>query len=172
MSPAEAFRHCPRCGQPHPHPGAEPFRCAACEFLFYFNPASAAGAILQGVDGRVLLVRRAKDPHKGKLTIPGGFIDMGEEAEAALRREIREEVGLTITRLDYLCSQPNQYHYQEVTYSVLDLFFFGQAPAQTAVAEPGEVAEICWLSLSEINLEEIAFTSVREALRRFIAARG
>lgn len=171
MSPAQAFRHCPQCGQLHAQLGAAPFRCAACGFLFYFNPAIAAGAILLSDDDRVLLVRRAKDPHKGKLTVPGGFIDMGEEAEAALRREIREEVGLEVNKLKYFCSLPNQYHYQGVTYAVLDFFFSGLAPTQPLVAEPGEVTEICWVPLGEIVPEEIAFTSVREALRRFSVER-
>ena len=167
MSPRETFLHCPKCGRHAEQPGKAPFQCAACGFLFYFNPAIAAGAILQAPDGRVLLVRRAKNPHQGKLTVPGGFVDMGEVAEDALRREIREEVGSQVGRLDYLCSLPNEYHYQGVTYQVLDFFFTGQAPNLDARADPGEVTEICWVRPGEIALEEIAFASVRRALEKF-----
>ncbi len=123
-------------------------------------------------DDRVLLVRRAKNPHQGKLTVPGGFIDMGETAEAALRREIREEVGLELAQLDYFCSHPNQYHYQGVTYQVLDLFFVGRARSLATVADPGEVAEICWQPWATVDLEAIAFPSVREALRLFMAGKA
>ena len=74
MIPRDLFHHCPKCGQRTAPPGKAPFHCAACGFLFYFNPAIAVGAILQSPDGRVLLVRRAKQPHQGKLTVPGGFV--------------------------------------------------------------------------------------------------
>ena len=168
MKPAESFRHCPQCGQAPPTVGHAPFHCAACGFLFYFNPAIAVGALLRAPDDTLLLVRRAKNPHQGKLTVPGGFVDAGETAEEALRREIREEVGLEVERLDYFCSLPNVYHYRGVTYQVLDFFFVGRVSSQKAQADPGEVTEICWLKAEQIKPEEIAFDSVREALRRFL----
>lgn len=170
MLPRDLFLHCPKCGLAATHPGKAPFHCAACGFLFYFNPAIAVGAILQSPDGRILLVRRAKNPHLGKLTVPGGFVDSGEVAEDALRREIREEVSLDIAQLTYFCSLPNDYHYQGVSYQVLDFFFTGQAPSLDARADPGEVTEICWLRPSDIRLDEIAFASVRRALEQFLAA--
>lgn len=172
MKPADCFLHCPKCGQPAAQPGSAPFHCAACGFLFYFNPAIAAGAVLIGPDDKVLLIRRAKDPHQGKLTVPGGFIDAGELAEDALRREIREEVGLEAGRLDYFCSLPNSYHYRGVTYQVLDFFFIGRVDSTRLHTDPGEVTEVCWRAREEIRLEEIAFDSVREMLRRFLATSG
>lgn len=172
MKPADVFRHCPQCGQPAAQPGIAPFHCAACGFLFYFNPAIASGAVLLAPDDTVLLVRRAKDPHRGKLTVPGGFIDAGEIAEDALRREIREEVGLSVERLDYFCSLPNSYHYGGVTYQVLDFFFLGRVTAKAVQTDPAEVSEVCWIRREEIALEEIAFDSVREMLRRFLSSSG
>ena len=97
-------------------------------------------------------------------------MDAGEVAEDALRREIREEVGLEVARLDYFCSLPNVYHYRGVTYQVLDFFFLGRVNAKVAQADPGEVTEVSWLARNQIVLEEIAFDSVREMLRRFLAA--
>ncbi len=69
MKPADCFLHCPKCGQAAAQPGSAPFHCATCGFLFYFNPAIAAGAVLLAPDDTVLLIRRARDPHKGKLTV-------------------------------------------------------------------------------------------------------
>jgi NAD+ diphosphatase len=169
MKPADLFRHCPQCGKPSSEPGHAPFHCEACGLLFYFNPAIAVGAVLLAPDGKVLLIRRAKDPHQGKLSVPGGFVDAGEVAEVALRREIREEVGLEVAQLDYFCSLPNSYHYRGVTYQVLDFFFLGRVASMGVQTDPGEVTEVCWLSREQIRLDEIAFDSVREMLRRFLS---
>ena len=169
MKPADAFLHCPKCGHAAAHPGHAPFHCVGCGFLFYFNPAIAVGAVLLAPDDSVLLIRRAKDPHRGKLSVPGGFVDAGEVAEDALRREIHEEVGLAVQRLDYFCSLPNVYHYRGVTYQVLDFFYLGRVEQKSVQADPGEVVEVCWLPRHAIALEEIAFDSVREMLRKFLA---
>src|SRR4051812_42896330 len=127
MKPSLQFKFCPRCGEPGPKIDAgKTCRCEACGFSYYFNPAIAAAAFVIGPDGRALFIRRAKNPAKGKLALPGGFIDFGETAEAALRREIVEEVNLELATLEYLSSHPNEYFYKEVTYTVLDLFFVAQ----------------------------------------------
>ncbi len=47
-------------------------------------------------DGKILLVRRAREPAKGIYTFPGGRVEFGESLTEALAREIREETGLTI----------------------------------------------------------------------------
>lgn len=46
--------------------------------------------------GHVLLVRRGKPPNIGSWTLPGGAQDIGETAEAAARRELMEETGVTV----------------------------------------------------------------------------
>jgi 8-oxo-dGTP diphosphatase len=46
--------------------------------------------------GRVLLVLRAREPLKGRWSIPGGLVELGEELEAAVKRELKEETGLSV----------------------------------------------------------------------------
>src|SRR4051812_43391840 len=100
MRPAELFRFCPRCAAPRApeNVGHTPLLCAACGFAFYFNPTVAAAAFIFDPQGRILLIRRAKEPAAGKFGVPGGFIDFGESAEDGMRREVREEVGLEVER--------------------------------------------------------------------------
>lgn len=64
----------------------------------YPRPSVTADCVLFGFDGKslkVLLVRRANEPFKGCWAFPGGFMDMGESAEACASRELREETGLS-----------------------------------------------------------------------------
>ncbi len=57
------------------------------------HPVPAAGVVcLRGDD--VLLIRRAKPPLAGRWTLPGGRIQVGETAEAAAMRELKEETGV------------------------------------------------------------------------------
>lgn len=64
------------------------------------RPGSAvvpcAGAIVLDEAGRVLLVRRAHDPDRGRWSVPGGRCETGEPPEAACRREVLEECGLIV----------------------------------------------------------------------------
>ena len=46
--------------------------------------------------GRLLLVRRGHDPHRGSWSLPGGRIETGESPEQAVVREVREETGLDV----------------------------------------------------------------------------
>ncbi len=53
-------------------------------------------------EGHVLFIRRAWDPYQGFWALPGGHIDPGETEEAAARRELIEETGITADRLELI----------------------------------------------------------------------
>ena len=164
MKPSEFFRFCPRCGAgPHEPPASNAFSCPSCRFRYFFNPAVSAAVFVRRADGRVLLIRRAKDPGKGRLAPPGGFIDHWETAETAAAREICEEVGLEIRCIRFLCSQPNAYHYGEVTYPVLDLFFTAWATEGAEARVIEEVESLEWVEPTSVVSEDLAFPSMREA---------
>ncbi len=58
------------------------------------EPALTTDCVLFDARGRVLLIRRKNPPFAGCYALPGGFMDLGETAEAACRRELLEETGL------------------------------------------------------------------------------
>ncbi|MDO5735876.1 MAG: NUDIX domain-containing protein [Propionibacteriaceae bacterium] len=57
----------------------------------------AASAVIIDGEGRVLLVKRGKEPQKGRWSVPGGSVEAGETLEEAAAREAREETGLEVT---------------------------------------------------------------------------
>jgi mutator protein MutT len=163
--PASVFRHCPRCGAPGlaPH-GGYGFSCRACGFLFFLNVAAAAAAILGDAEGRVLLARRAHDPGRGKLDVPGGFVDPGETAEQAIRRELREELSVEIDELAYFATLSNVYEYGGLNYRTLDVYFTGR-PRDPQGLRPADDIEACeWVQPATVDAAAVAFDSVRRAL--------
>lgn len=164
MQPLHLFRRCPRCAGEVP-PSQNPLACPACGFTYFFNPTVAAAAFVTNEHGQALFVRRAHEPAKGKLGLPGGFIDIGESAEAALVREVQEEVGIEITAVTYLCSCPNLYVYREVTYPVCDLIFTAAAVNADAVQALDGVDGFEWRTLADVSPDELAFPSMKLGLQ-------
>lgn len=170
MTPLEIFSFCPRCGARRAHEKpTQPFQCGACGFHFYFNPCLAVAAILLGPDDKALFIRRAHDPAKGKLAIPGGFVDIGETAEMAMRREIKEEVNLDVGPLEFLITATNEYDFRGVVYPVLDIAFVCRAVSTAPVAALDGVDAFEWLEPATVKLDEIAFPSIRAALAAYNA---
>jgi ADP-ribose pyrophosphatase YjhB (NUDIX family) len=62
-------------------------------------PLMGVGAVIVR-DGRVLLVRRGRDPMKGHWTLPGGVLEVGESLAQGVAREVREETGLDVEVLE------------------------------------------------------------------------
>lgn len=63
------------------------------------TPLLTVDCVVMDTKGRVLLIRRGNEPYKGRLALPGGFVDVGETIENACRRELLEETGIKAGRL-------------------------------------------------------------------------
>jgi ADP-ribose pyrophosphatase YjhB (NUDIX family) len=162
------FRHCPRCGAALGPDTAE-LRCAACGFVYYLNPTAAVAAIVEDGEGRIVAIERAKEPAKGMLALPGGFVDVGESAEVALRRELVEELGLEVGDLAYIGSFPNLYTYKGVTYPVVDIFYAARTCLSVLRPDATEVKGVRLVPRGEIDPETLAFPSMRAALETYLA---
>jgi len=87
--------HCSYCGGVFPEDAKWPRKCGHCGNTSFVNPLPVAVLVVP-VDDGVLVIRRAIEPRKGQLALPGGFIDFGESWQAAAARELREETGVVI----------------------------------------------------------------------------
>jgi len=114
-------------------------------------PLLGVGAIV--VDGpRVLLVQRGRPPAVGKWSIPGGLVDVGEPVEAAVRREVAEECGLTVRLhglvgfVDRIIRDADgrvQYHYV--------LLDFLATPESGTAAAGSDARAVRWSTLEEFR---------------------
>lgn len=169
MHPLDKFRYCPVCGSAHFEENNEKSkRCAQCGFTYYFNSSAATVAFILNSRGELLVCRRAKEPAKGTLDLPGGFIDMYETGEEGVSREVREETGLTVTRAQYLFSLPNTYLYSGFLVHTLDQFFLCSVEDDTELAALDDVAESRWIPLAEVNPALFGLDSVRQGVERFL----
>jgi len=163
------FKFCTRCG--HPDPAVVSDResvCSACGCRHFINPVSAAVAIVRDARGHLLLIRRAKEPGRGLLGLPGGFVDPGETGEEAVRREVLEEIDLKLQTVRYLTSFPNQYLFQGFVWPVLDLFYIAEVESFSKAKPMVEVQSLEIVAPADVKFEEIAFASNAQALRLYL----
>lgn len=105
--PLELFKYCPKCGSDKFVVNNDKSKkCKSCDFTYYFNPSAAVVAIIENQKGEILVARRAKEPAKGTLDLPGGFADLNETIEQSLIREVKEETNLDVTSFEFLFPFP------------------------------------------------------------------
>lgn len=167
-----AFVHCPQCATANQEPGTIPFRCRACGLTLYLGPVAAVGALIHDSQGRLLMVRRAKDPGKGRWGLPGGFIDREESVEEALCREVLEETSLELIEWELLFTHPNRYAYGGIWVPVIDLFYLCRVRAdQPLRLADGELESAHWVHPTAEQLDQMAFPSNRLAIEHWLRTR-
>ena len=124
-------------------------------------------AIIQQND-QILVTQRSAQmslPHKWEF--PGGKIEVGEDEETCILREIKEELGLDISanNLKYITTAPNNYLYKNVPYRTMDIFYECNLEEDSiSVNAKDEIEELIWIKRSEIDLDKIGFVSIRKVI--------
>lgn len=167
--PFEQFNYCPKCGSSDFVIRNEKAKqCNTCGFVYYFNPSSATVAFILNNKNELLVCRRAKDPAKGTLDLPGGFIDMFETGEEGVIREVREETGLIVKEAIYQFSLPNLYMYSGFEVHSLDMFFLCKVDDTSHIEAMDDVAACSFIPVEEINPEEFGLVSIKKGLKKFL----
>lgn len=167
--PLKQFGYCPKCGSHNfvEHNGKSK-QCLDCGFVYYFNPSAATVALIVNERGELLVCRRGKEPARGTLDLPGGFIDMGETGEEGVAREVLEETGMRVTRAEYLFSLPNLYLYSGFLVHTLDMFFRCTVEDTLHFQAMDDAADAFFLPPERIRPEEFGLGSIRKGVKRFL----
>jgi NAD+ diphosphatase len=141
--------HCPRCGaRTRPENAGHTRRCEADGSEHYPRTDPAVIMLVVDDDDRLLMGRQTTWP-EGRFSTLAGFVEPGESLEAAVRREVREEVGIEVDAVTYLGSQPWPFP------SSLMLGFTARARGTEVTLHDGEIAEARWYT-RELIAEDIA----------------
>jgi ADP-ribose pyrophosphatase YjhB (NUDIX family) len=113
------------------------------------QPRVGVGALITDDQGRVLLIKRRRDPEAGCWGIPGGKVDFGERVAATCAREILEEVGLEIEVGDLVCLV-DQIDIEAGTHWVSPVFRARVLTGEAVNREPEAIAAIGWFEPGDL----------------------
>ncbi|MCB1884642.1 MAG: NUDIX hydrolase [Geminicoccaceae bacterium] len=162
------MRFCPACAAPTERrvpDGDDRARdvCTACGAVHYVNPRPIVGSVCTTGE-RLLLCRRAIEPRRGFWTIPAGFMEEGETAEAGACREAWEEAGARIEIEGLLAV------YSVPRISQVQILFKARL-LDEGVAAGAESLEVALVGWDGIPWGDLAFPTVRLVLERARAVR-
>lgn len=136
-------RYCGRCGQETRHDPIDRAKvCAACELRFY--PRISPCMIVLVTRGEELLLAHHHRASRAMYSTLAGFVEAGESVEECVRREIMEEVGISVGKLEYFCSQPWPFPNQ------LMLGFFAEYETGDIHIDPTEIVDAKWFHYDQL----------------------
>lgn len=167
--PLHQFLYCPKCGSSRfVEHNVKSKKCLDCGFVYYFNPSAAVVAVIENPKGELLVAVRAKDPAKGTLDLPGGFVDMYETAEEAVVREVWEETLLKVVSTEYLFSIPNLYVYSGFEVQTVDLFFRCKINNFNDLNANDDVAQLQFVAREKLHPADFGLVSIRKGIEKFL----
>ena len=170
-SPLDIFRFCPKCGSPGLTPDTEKsLKCGICGFGYFINMSAAVAAVIRNSENEVLFTVRKHNPAAGMLDLPGGFVDLGETAEEAVVREIKEELNLNINKMEFIGTFTNKYIYGEIEYQTLDLVYNCTVDSFTELQVADDVSGYFFRDPKTVQPEDIGMESIRK-IARFITSK-
>jgi len=133
--------------------------------LYPEQPLVGIGAVII-CNGKILLEKRKGEPGRGKWTIPGGLVELGEDTEQTVIREVREETNLKVEEprlidvVDSITVDGNS----KIKYHFVILDYFVKLKGGTPKAAD-DAAELKWVTFDEVENYDLT-RSFREFFRR------
>lgn len=165
--PLVQFKYCPKCGSEHFNENNfKSKKCSNCGFVYYFNPSASTVGLIYNSNGELLVATRAKEPSKGTYDLPGGFVDMFETGEDAIRREVKEETNLDVVDLKYLFSVPNTYIYSGFEVHTLDMVFKCYIEDFSHIKADDDVNKLSFISREKLDLNTFGLLSIKGIIKK------
>jgi len=127
-----------------------------CEKCSFKNPTATVTAVIVQ-EGKLLLLRRKEEPFKGMLDLPGGYMSGDELPEEALQRELKEELGAE-ANLTFIKPFVGTAPWKGKKYPIVSFVYLADIKNQKITLNE-ENSEAIWLSIKDLNSEEVAFDS-------------
>ncbi len=140
-------------------------------------PLMGVGAVVVD-EGRILLVRRGREPLKGQWSLPGGLLELGESLTAGVAREVLEETGLIvepvelIELLDRIHRENERIRYHYVIADYLCRVTGGTLQAASDADAVRWVERVEWNSLSALKLDPVTVRVIEMGWQRAKALEG
>ena len=169
MDISDLYKFCPVCGKEALKTVAKnKISCTNCGHEIYINPSIGGAALIFDDKGRLLVVKRSKEPAKGAWDLPGGFVEVRETVEEGIIREVREELNIEVEPKEYLFSIPNQYVYKNLERYPLDFFFKCSIKDMSQLkVDESENSAYTFLAPSEIRYQDFGLSSIQQAIKRY-----
>lgn len=167
--PQNIIQFCPKCGDKRfPLINEKSFKCKACGFHFFINSAAAVAALIFNDKDELLFTKRAIEPNRGKLDLPGGFVDPDESAEEALTRELEEELSIKTVSIKYFDSFPNEYLFSGMTVYTLDLAFIVNVFSLSGLKPKDDISGIKFIKPELVDFNELPAKSMQYFIKKII----
>ncbi len=163
------YKFCPKCAGDLKMEGEGPDRfpvCQKCRFVFYQNSKPCTGAIILDKGNKVMIARRANNPHKDKWDLVGGFLSDGEDPIDGTKREILEELGVDCSVGDFVAIVVDNYGLAEDDFNTINIFYEVRLSSHKFTTND-EIAELKWFAKDEIPWDELAFNNTTLALTAY-----
>jgi nucleoside triphosphatase len=132
-------------------------------------PEPTVGALILNAEGALFLMRSHK--WRGQYVVPGGHIELGESMVQALHREVKEETGLDIHDVEFLCFQ--EFIYDEAFWKRRHFIFFDfvcRTDSNEATLN-SEAEDYRWIRLEDA-LDLLVEPYTRKAIRAYLDRRA
>ena len=168
--PVDVLKFCPRCGSNKfiTSDKGHSFNCEECHFNYYINNSAAVACLIFDDEGKLLVCRRAIEPAKGMLDLPGGFVNPMERVEDTIIREVKEELGINVTKSVFMVSFPNEYIYSGFSVFTADLAFICSVDDLAAIVPDDDVADVEFIYPEQIRAEQLCSSSMFNIINFYI----